>query len=184
MEIESLTRYLAAMETQATTIPNTAAQQTNASLGEASTDMDTYESTISASTNAIPCDTYSDIMELIKATKQANGEAEGAPTEENFAAAIAQLTEAEQNSENIQSSSESSQLSESSGDGSGSSSESEDSSTTTETVISPDGSVYLKTTTTSADGEQTVSITKISDGNLDKPDKETTFSTPFVNADI
>ena len=54
-----------------------------------------------------------------------------------------------------------SQASGSSGSGGSSSS---DSDTTTEMIRQPDGSIYLKTTTTNSDGTSTVTLTKIADG--------------------
>ena len=47
---------------------------------------------------------------------------------------------------------------------SGSGNSSSDSDTTTEMIRQPDGSIYLKTTTTNSDGTSTVTLTKIADG--------------------
>lgn len=66
-------------------------------------------------------------------------------------------------------SSQSGNVSGSTGGGSGNSSSSDDSETTTEVIV-VNGSTYLKTTTTTSSGEETVTMTKISDGNTSQKD--------------
>lgn len=175
MEIESLSSYLAALQAQSLYQTTSTQQQQNTSTTGTS-DTDTYESTISSTQSAIPCDTYGDIMELIKANKQANGDAEGAPTDEDFATALAQLTGSSDTtsteSTGTEAVSATDESSESSSSGSGSDSDSDDT-TTTEIITLADGSIYLKTTTTAEDGTETVTMTKVSDGGnggMERPD--------------
>lgn len=138
MTIESLRQRLNAIEAQSTlqrTYTENSNQTTNAN---ADTDKDSYISTIKDSSAVVPSETYGNIMELIKATKQENSEDPNAPTEEDIASTNG--------------------TSDSSGSG-----EKIESDSVREYVVGPDGSIYLKITTTDSEGNETITMTKIAD---------------------
>lgn len=138
MTIESLRQRLNAIEAQSTlqrTYNENSNQTTNAN---ADSDRDSYISTIEDSSAIIPSETYGNIMEQTKATKQENGEDPNAPTEEDIAST--------------------SRSSNSSGSG-----EKIEGDSVREYVVGPDGSIYLKITTTDSEGNETVTMTKIAD---------------------
>lgn len=162
----SITDYIKSIQSYSNAAMTANTQQNTASILETSPQTDTYESTVSASADtALPCDTYNDIMELIKASKQAAGEEASAPTDTDLAQLFESLT-ATGTSATETSAAESSSGTSAGGSGGGaggnSSSENE---TTTETIIGPDGSVYVKTTTTSESGEVSITTEKVSGGS-------------------
>lgn len=165
MKIESLANYLSAIEAQSSLLQQSSLTSTSSDQSTES-GLDTYETTMISAASAVPCDTYSDIMEQIKANKIASGESASAPTEEDFETAIEQiLASLEEDSDEAESSTSSISASSVSSAGGGGTSEEDQTSVSTETYVGPDGSVFLRTTTTDADGNETVTVTKISDGN-------------------
>lgn len=191
MEIDSNSRYLNALEYQSL-LQASQTRQTNTSTDSTSNSTDTegydyYESTLADTTSALKSEAYNNIMDLIKANKQASGITEPeAPTEEDFKEALEEIlasleetTESSSTSDTtdidealatITTDTEDSTTSETTSSSatteSSSSSDSSDSTeddTTTEIVRMPDGSIFLKTTTTDEDGNETVTMTKIMD---------------------
>ena len=168
MTIESLRQHLNAIEAQSTlqsTLSNTVNQTVNDN--SETSERDSYISSLDSQSTVMPSETYGNIMEMIKAAKQANGEYANAPTDEDFTNILSQLSANSDDysslTEEISSSSKSTQAESTSSTSTSSSgsSESEDDETITETVVGPDGSIYLKTTTTNSEGEESVTMTKI-----------------------
>lgn len=92
MKIESLNSYIAALEAQATLARQGNLQESTIQT-KTTNSTDSYEASSISSTSPLPSDTYGNIIELVKASKQAKGESEGAPTEEDFQELLEELTE-------------------------------------------------------------------------------------------
>jgi hypothetical protein len=159
---------------------------------DTSQNKDSYVSTVGTTQEAMPSETYGYIMEMIRAGKQTAGEEASAPTDEDFQEMIEQLKEAQESASSATATQETETASDTaatetastgtatasttgadatttqtsaadSSSGTSSDSSSNSSGTTVEILIGQDGSIYEKTTTTDADGKETVTITKIAD---------------------
>lgn len=164
MTIESLKQRLNAIEAQST-LQRTYSENSNQTTATTEdSEGDSYISTLGDSSAVLPSETYGNIMELIKAAKQENREDPGAPTEDDFSAVLNQLS-ASSNEENSVDTEEDDATTTSTGGASGSSGsgESSESESVREYVVGSDGSIYLKITTTDSEGNETVTMTKISD---------------------
>ena len=157
MKISDISQYLQAM-----TLSNSCSSATDTAKSTSSdTDLDSYVSSAGSSSSAIPSETYNNIMEIIKANKQASGESASAPTDQEIEDAL--LTLKNNSSSDSGTAAETSSIASASGSSSSDSSSSDNSSDTeTETVMGPDGSIYLRTTTTDDSGNETVTVTKLS----------------------
>ena len=174
MKINDISQYL-----QALTLNNSGSSTSTATADTASgSDLDSYVSSIgSSSSSSMPSETYNNIMEIIKANKQAAGESASAPTDQEIEDVLSAL--------NTDSSSSDSDTAEtvsafsasviSATDSSPSDSSAE---TETETVTGPDGSIYLRTTTTDEDGNETVTVTKLSGPQMPPQDNRMSREMP------
>lgn len=180
MAVDLSSEYLKALQNMqsvystnatSTSVQNLASQDTES-------DKDSYVSKMKSSEEAMPSETYNNIMEIIKQNKMAAGESPSAPTDADFEEALAAyntestdastttaatgtesgLGDAADDAGNAQSASSASSSSQSS-----STSQTQ---TTTEIVPGPNGALYEKTTTTSSDGTETVSMTLLSAGQM------------------
>lgn len=164
MDISSLKYYEQQMAINATSLVS-GVQSTASKTGSVSgTDAvsgagaaDSFESTLAAALNTPVTSEYTAsgtlTADAVSGT-QTTGAASQTASEASASAGTQSTYDAAQGT---------SQASGSSGSG-GSSSSSSDSDTTTEMIRQPDGSIYLKTTTTNSDGTSTVTLTKIADG--------------------
>ena len=162
MDISSLKYYEQQMAINATSLVS-GVQSTASKTGSVSgTDAvsgtgaaDSFESTLAAALNTPVTSEYTASGTLpadaVSGT-QTTGAASQTASEASASAGTQSTSDAAQGT---------SQASGSSGSGGSSSS---DSDTTTEMIRQPDGSIYLKTTTTNSDGTSTVTLTKIADG--------------------
>lgn len=177
MTIESLRQRLNAIEAQSTlqrTYSENSNQTTTTTEGS---DKDSYISTVEDPSAVIPSETYGNIMELIKAAKQENGEDPNAPTAEDFNNILSQLSDTSAVTSTVTSEEESTNTaSTSAASGSSGNDESSDSESIKEYVVGPDGTIYLKTTTTDSEGNETITMTKIAD----KPDNKSMTPPPMM----
>ena len=162
MDISSLMYYEQQMAINATSLVS-GVQSTASKTGSVSgTDAvsgagaaDSFESTLAAALNTPVTSEYTAsgtlTADAVSGT-QTTGAASQTASEASASAGTQSTSDAAQGT---------SQASGSSGSGGSSSS---DSDTTTEMIRQPDGSIYLKTTTTNSDGTSTVTLTKIADG--------------------
>ena len=162
MDISSLMYYEQQMAINATSLVS-GVQSTASKTGSVSgTDAvsgagaaDSFESTLAAALNTPVTSEYTAsgtlTADAVSGT-QTTGAASQTASEASASAGTQSTSDATQGT---------SQASGSSGSGGSSSS---DSDTTTEMIRQPDGSIYLKTTTTNSDGTSTVTLTKIADG--------------------
>lgn len=162
MDISSLKYYEQQMAINATSLVS-GVQSTASKTGSVSgTDAvsaagaaDSFESTLAAALNTPVTSEYTAsgtlTADAVSGT-QTTGAASQTASEASASAGTQSTSDAAQGT---------SQASGSSGSGGSSSS---DSDTTTEMIRQPDGSIYLKTTTTNSDGTSTVTLTKIADG--------------------
>lgn len=162
MDISSLKYYEQQMAINATSLVS-GVQSTASKTGSVSgTDAvsgtgaaDSFESTLAAALNTPLTSEYTAsgtlTADAVSGT-QTTGAASQTASEASASAGTQSTYDAAQGT---------SQASGSSGSGGSSSS---DSDTTTEMIRQPDGSIYLKTTTTNSDGTSTVTLTKIADG--------------------
>lgn len=162
MDISSLKYYEQQMAINATSLVS-GVQSTASKTGSVSgTDAvsgtgaaDSFESTLAAALNTPVTSEYTAsgtlTADAVSGT-QTTGAASQTASEASASAGTQSTYDAAQGT---------SQASGSSGSGGSSSS---DSDTTTEMIRQPDGSIYLKTTTTNSDGTSTVTLTKIADG--------------------
>ena len=162
MDISSLKYYEQQMAINATSLVS-GVQSTASKTGSVSgTDAvsgtgaaDSFESTLAAALNTPLTSEYTAsgtlTADAVSGT-QTTGAASQTASEASASAGTQSTSDAAQGT---------SQASGSSGSGGSSSS---DSDTTTEMIRQPDGSIYLKTTTTNSDGTSTVTLTKIADG--------------------
>lgn len=162
MDISSLKYYEQQMAINATSLVS-GVQSTASKTGSVSgTDAvsgagaaDSFESTLAAALNTPVTSEYTAsgtlTADAVSGT-QTTGAASQTASEASASAGTQSTSDATQGT---------SQASGSSGSGGSSSS---DSDTTTEMIRQPDGSIYLKTTTTNSDGTSTVTLTKIADG--------------------
>lgn len=162
MDISSLKYYEQQMAINATSLVS-GVQNTASKTGSVSgTDAvsvtgaaDSFESTLAAALNTPVTSEYTAsgtlTADAVSGT-QTTGAASQTASEASASAGTQSTSDAAQGT---------SQASGSSGSGGSSSS---DSDTTTEMIRQPDGSIYLKTTTTNSDGTSTVTLTKIADG--------------------
>ena len=162
MDISSLKYYEQQMAINATSLVS-GVQSTASKTGSVSgTDAvsgtgaaDSFESTLAAALNTPVTSEYTAsgtlTADAVSGT-QTTGAASQTASEASASAGTQSTSDAAQGT---------SQASGSSGSGGSSSS---DSDTTTEMIRQPDGSIYLKTTTTNSDGTTTVTQTKIADG--------------------
>ena len=162
MDISSLKYYEQQMAINATSLVS-GVQSTASKTGSVSgTDAvsgtgaaDSFESTLAAALNTPVTSEYiasgTLTADAVSGT-QTTGAASQTASEASASAGTQSTSDAAQGT---------SQASGSSGSGGSSSS---DSDTTTEMIRQPDGSIYLKTTTTNSDGTSTVTLTKIADG--------------------
>ena len=87
MKISDISQYLQAM-----TLSNSCSSATDTAKSTSSdTDLDSYVSSAGSSSSAIPSETYNNIMEIIKANKQASGESASAPTDQEIEDALLTL---------------------------------------------------------------------------------------------
>lgn len=122
---------------------------------------DTYISSVTTDDELIPSGTYSDIMEIMKASKAAESETDAA---EDFATTMGQLVSgSEEQSETASETTSVGTVSAGAASSGGSGSTSDSSETVTEIVQGQDGSLYEKTTVTASDGTETITMTKIAD---------------------
>ena len=162
MDISSLKYYEQQMAINATSLVS-GVQSTASKTGSVSgTDAvsgtgaaDSFESTLAAALNTPLTSEYTAsgtlTADAVSGT-QTTGAASQTASQASVSAGTQSTSDATQGT---------SQASGSSGSGGSSSS---DSDTTTEMIRQPDGSIYLKTTTTNSDGTSTVTLTKIADG--------------------
>ena len=162
MDISSLKYYEQQMAINATSLVS-GVQSTASKTGSVSgTDAvsgtgaaDSFESTLAAALNTPLTSEYTAsgtlTADAVSGT-QTTGAASQTASEASASAGTQSTSDAAQGT---------SQASGYSGSGGSSSS---DSDTTTEMIRQPDGSIYLKTTTTNSDGTSTVTLTKIADG--------------------
>lgn len=162
MDISSLKYYEQQMAINATSLVS-GVQSTASKTGSVSgTDAvsgtgaaDSFESTLAAALNTPVTSEYTAsgtlTADAVSGT-QTTGAASQTASQASVSAGTQGTSDAAQGT---------SQASGSSGSGGSSSS---DSDTTTEMIRQPDGSIYLKTTTTNSDGTSTVTLTKIADG--------------------
>ena len=162
MDISSLKYYEQQMAINATSLVS-GVQSTASKTGSVSgTDAvsaagaaDSFESTLAAALNTPLTSEYTAsgtlTADAVSGT-QTTGAASQTASQASASAGTQSTSDAAQGT---------SQASGSSGSGGSSSS---DSDTTTEMIRQPDGSIYLKTTTTNSDGTSTVTLTKIADG--------------------
>ena len=162
MDISSLKYYEQQMAINATSLVS-GVQSTASKTGSVSgTDAvsgtgaaDSFESTLAAALNTPVTSEYTAsgtlTADAVSGT-QTTGAASQTASQASVSAGTQSTSDATQGT---------SQASGSSGSGGSSSS---DSDTTTEMIRQPDGSIYLKTTTTNSDGTSTVTLTKIADG--------------------
>jgi hypothetical protein len=156
MDISKITQMLSAFETTSASqvIANTQTKKTQDNETQSSND--TYTSGVVLSTTTLSSETYNDILEQIAAYKASLAN-ETQETDKESTATDSSNTSLSDNSE-----------------------ESNESETTTEIIAHADGSVYLKTTTTT-EGEEVITITKISDMNrpvpMQQPDQEGVMGT-------
>ena len=162
MDISSLKYYEQQMAINATSLVS-GVQSTASKTGSVSgTDAvsgtgaaDSFESTLAAALNTPVTSEYTAsgtlTADAVSGT-QTTGAASQTASQASVSAGTQGTSDATQGT---------SQASGSSGSGGSSSS---DSDTTTEMIRQPDGSIYLKTTTTNSDGTSTVTLTKIADG--------------------
>ena len=162
MDISSLMYYEQQMAINATSLVS-GVQSTASKTGSVSgTDAvsgagaaDSFESTLAAALNTPVTSEYTAsgtlTADAVSGT-QTTGAASQTASEASASAGTQSTSDATQGT---------SQASGSSGSGGSSSS---DSDTTTEMIRQPDGSIYLKTTTTNSDGTSTVTLTKSADG--------------------
>ena len=162
MDISSLMYYEQQMAINATSLVS-GVQSTASKTGSVSgTDAvsgagaaDSFESTLAAALNTPVTSEYTAsgtlTADAVSGT-QTTGAASQTASQASVSAGTQGTSDATQGT---------SQASGSSGSGGSSSS---DSDTTTEMIRQPDGSIYLKTTTTNSDGTSTVTLTKIADG--------------------
>lgn len=162
MDISSLKYYEQQMAINATSLVS-GVQNTASKTGSVSgTDAvsvtgaaDSFESTLAAALNTPVTSEYTAsgtlTADAVSGT-QTTGAASQTASQASVSAGTQGTSDAAQGT---------SQASGSSGSGGSSSS---DSDTTTEMIRQPDGSIYLKTTTTNSDGTSTVTLTKIADG--------------------
>lgn len=192
MSLSLSTDYLQALEAiSSLQMSNLQQNQSAASILAADTtsqpQKDTYVSGVDSTDTALPSDNYGYIMDLIKANRQAAGESASAPTDTDFETVLESLQNALNNlSENAASDGTTDSVSETTAadstantaaaadtssasgtSGTGSSSDSDQ--TTVELVIGQDGSIYEKTTTTAADGTETVSVEKVAEAPKREP---------------
>ena len=162
MDISSLKYYEQQMAINATSlvsgVQNTASKTGSVSGTDAVSGAgaaDSFESTLAAALNTPLTSEYTAsgtlTADAVSGT-QTTGAASQTASEASASAGTQSTSDAAQGT---------SQASGSSGSGGSSSS---DSDTTTEMIRQPDGSIYLKTTTTNSDGTSTVTLTKIADG--------------------
>lgn len=162
MDISSLKYYEQQMAINATSlvsgVQNTASKTGSVSGTDAVSAAgaaDSFESTLAAALNTPVTSEYTAsgtlTADAVSGT-QTTGAASQTASEASASAGTQSTSDAAQGT---------SQASGSSGSGGSSSS---DSDTTTEMIRQPDGSIYLKTTTTNSDGTSTVTLTKIADG--------------------
>jgi hypothetical protein len=174
MKINDISQYL-----QALTLNNSGSSTSTAAADTASgSDLDSYVSSIgSSSSSSMPSETYNNIMEIIKANKQAAGESASAPTDQEIEDALSALDTDSSSSDSD--TAETVSASSASGSSSSDSSSSDSSSDTeTETVTGPDGSIYLRTTTTDEDGNETVTVTKLSGPQMPPQDNRMSREMP------
>lgn len=174
MKINDISQYL-----QALTLNNSGSSTSTAAADTASgSDLDSYVSSIgSSSSSSMPSETYNNIMEIIKANKQAAGESASAPTDQEIEDVLSALDTDSSSSDSD--TAETVSASSASGSSSSDSSSSDSSSDTeTETVTGPDGSIYLRTTTTDEDGNETVTVTKLSGPQMPPQDNRMSREMP------
>lgn len=174
MKINDISQYL-----QALTLNNSGSSTSTAAADTASgSDLDSYVSSIgSSSSSSMPSETYNNIMEIIKANKQAAGESASAPTDQEIEDVLSALNTDSSSSDSD--TAETVSASSASGSSSSDSSSSDSSSDTeTETVTGPDGSIYLRTTTTDEDGNETVTVTKLSGPQMPPQDNRMSREMP------
>lgn len=174
MTIESLRQRLNAIEAQSTLQRTYSENSNQTTTTTEDSDKDSYISTIEDPSAVIPSETYGNIMELIKATKQENGEDPNAPTTEDFNNILSQLSDSSLETSTVASEEESATTTSTSA--TSGNSESSDSESIKEYVVGPDGTIYLKTTTTDSEGNETVTMTKIAD----KPNNKSMTPPPIM----
>ena len=164
MTIESLQQRLNAIEAQSTLQRTYTENSNQITPTTEDSDGDSYISTLGDSSAILPSETYGNIMEQIKAAKQENGENPSAPTEEDFSNVLSQLSASSNDANSVGSKEDvATEASTSGTSGSSGSGESSESESVREYVVGSDGSIYLKITTTDSEGNETVTMTKISD---------------------
>ena len=167
MKISDISQYLQAM-----TLNNSCSNAADTAENTSSdTDLDSYVSSVGSSSSAMPSESYNNIMEIIKANKQAAGESASAPTDQEIKDALSALNSSSDSSDSDTAAKTSSTTSASDSSSSESSSDTE-----TETVMGQDGSIYLRTTSTDENGNETVTVTKLSGPQMPSQDSSNGIS--------
>jgi len=145
------------------TSDSTEESSTSSSVGTSS---DSYENTILNSMDAIASGTYNKMLqEVVNGGIDFNSVLEAASTAATSTAATSTAATSTATTSTAATSTDTSSTTAASGSGTGS--DTTKSEVTTELVVGSDGSIYLKTTTTTADGETSVQTQKIAEGSLD-----------------
>lgn len=143
MDIQNLSKYLSAIETSSTAqAQSTGTNHLVQSLNPSSQNQDSYISSASQMEDVLPSSTYESILDSLAAYKSSLAE-EQSSTEE--ASSVSGGGSANGNSDDS------------------------DTTTVVEQYRGPDGSIYLKTTTTDSEGNETVTITKLGQGSQESP---------------
>ncbi|WP_310602056.1 hypothetical protein [Anaerosporobacter sp.] len=163
MTLEALRQRMSAIEAQST-LQRTYTENSNQTTGTTeNSNRDSYISSLNESSSVLPSETYGNIMELIKAAKQANGEEPNAPTQEDFDNIINQLSSSSTQTSTVEADDEETIATTTGSSSTSGSSESSESETIKEYVVGQNGAIYLKVTTTDSEGNETVTMTKVAD---------------------
>ena len=150
MDISSLKLYEQQMAVNATSLVNAVqTDSSSVSKSDSSGDTDSYDSTLAS---------------LLTKPVTSEYTASGALTADNSSNSAQTVTITVSTNSASDTTDSTGTTDEASGSGGTSSDSGSTTETTTELVRQPDGSIYLKTTTKTADGNSTVTLTKISDG--------------------